>query len=344
MFVVPDPERRFTAVRLLQEMQRPRNGPDFSYRDEERAWVLKFPRLGALRMEYLIEIEDDGGASAGPDPSNPRRAPGPFGERSVVEWPGYEPPAWLEADAPPGVRHEGEVSSRILRARLPVVVWVPPGIDDGTPLPLLVAHDGIELDHFSSFGKFLEVAVHEGRIPPLRAALVGPVDRNNAYSASAAYARSFAHEILPFVSAHAPAPHGRNARVGMGASLGALAMLHIHRRDPATFGGLFLQSGSFFRQRFDPQEAGFPRFRRISRFVGDVLAARDWAFPIAVSMTCGTPEENLSNNRAMEAALVAQGYEVTFTEHPDAHNWVSWRDVFDPALTSLLATIWDRFR
>ena len=40
-----------------------------------------------------------------------------------------------------------------------------------------------------------------------------------------------------------------------------------------------LQSGSFFRQRWDRQESGFPRFRRISRFVGAVLHAGRAATP-----------------------------------------------------------------
>jgi hypothetical protein len=26
--------------------------------------------------------------------------------------------------------------------------------------------------------------------------------------------------------------------------------------------------------------------------------------------------------------------------HPDAHNYISWRDAFDPALVDLLATVW----
>ena len=65
----------------------------------------------------------------------------------------------------------------------------------------------------------------------------------------------------------------------MGASLGALAMLHAHRRSPAAFGGLFLQSGSFFRPRFDAHEPGFPRFGRIARFVG--ARARGRASPRA---------------------------------------------------------------
>ena len=44
----------------------------------------------------------------------------------------------------------------------------------------------------------------------------------------------------------------------MGASLGALAMLHAHVRHPKSFDGLLLQSGSFFRQRYDKQESRLP--------------------------------------------------------------------------------------
>jgi enterochelin esterase family protein len=126
----------------------------------------------------------------------------------------------------------------------------------------------------------------------------------------------------------------------MGASLGGLAMLHVHRRYPATFGGLYLQSGSFFRMRYDKQESGFPRFRRISRFVGQVLTGDDWSHPVPTTMTCGTVEENLVNNRAVKDALVRQGYDVGWEENRDAHNWIAWRDTFDPHLLQLLQKVW----
>jgi enterochelin esterase family protein len=57
-------------------------------------------------------------------------------------------------------------------------------------------------------------------------------------------------------------------------------------------------------------------------------------------MTCGTVEENLANNRRMCEALRLQGYDVTFAEHRDAHNWTSWRDSFDPHLVDLLQRSW----
>lgn len=126
----------------------------------------------------------------------------------------------------------------------------------------------------------------------------------------------------------------------MGASLGALAMLHAHRTHPAVFGALFLQSGSYFRQRFDKQETGFVRFRRISRFAGRVLSAPDWAHPIPITMTCGSVEENLANNRAVRDALTNQGYDVAWSENRDGHNWIAWRDTFEPDLLPLLQRVW----
>src|SRR5919107_1713633 len=122
-------------------------------------------------MEYRIEADGETFC----DPHNPRRTPGSFGERSVIEFPGYAPPRWL------------------------------------------------------------------------------------------------------------PAPHP--APAGLGASLGALALLHARWLHPGAFGALMLQSGSFFRQRWDRQETGFRRFRRISRFVGAVLQAGRAATPIPIALT-----------------------------------------------------------
>jgi len=116
-------------------------------------------------------------------------------------------------------------------------------------------------------------------------------------------------------------------------------MLHAHRRHPRAFDGLFLQSGSFFRQRWDKVESSFPRYRRITRFVGTILRDDDTVRRIPVGLTCGTAEENLSNNRAVAAALAGHGYPTQLVEVRDAHNWTCWRDGFDPALTDLLSAL-----
>lgn len=341
-FSFPDPDRELAAVRLHQDLARPRNGPDFVLIPGGKGWVLHFPRLPVTRMEYKIELVHQGGDSELLcDPWNPLRVGGAFGEKSVVELPGYEAPTWLDRAAPLGSLEPFEIKSRAVRARVQGLMWASAGADPEDVLPLLIAHDGPEYAELSALTKFLDVCVEEGRLPPMRAALLAPPgDRDESYSASAAYSRALAHEILPALTTLVPTAHGRRMRVGMGASLGALALLHTHRRFPASLGSLYLQSGSFFRQRFDKQESDFPRFRRIGRFVGQILSAEDWAHPIPVTMTCGGVEENLANNRATGGALVRQGYDVSFVEHPDAHNYTGWRDTLDPHLVDLLAKAW----
>lgn len=341
-FTFPDPDRELRGVRLHQDLVRPRGGPEFVLLPGDRGWVCYFPRLEVDRMEYKLELtHPDGGSEWLCDPWNDKRVGGAFGDKSVIEFDGYEPPAWLGQEAPGGHVESFVVKSRAARTQVHGLLWTSPGGSAEDELPLLIAHDGPEYAELSGLAHFLDVMVAEGRLPPMRAALLAPPgDRNESYSASAAYARAFAHEVLPYLSEIAPTPHGRRMRAGMGASLGALSMLHVHRLHPATFGALFLQSGSFFRQRFDKQEAGFARFRRIARFAGRVLTAQDWAHPIPVTMTCGTVEENLMNNRATSEALVRQGYDLTFVTNRDAHNYTGWRDTFDPHLVDLLAKAW----
>lgn len=331
-----------SGVNLHQEVRRPRNGPAFTRTPDLKSWRLRFPRADVDRMEYLLElVVEEGSPRLTIDPSNRLRAPGPFGDKSVIEWPEYQAPSWLGGKFENAGRIVGgSIECRSLGTSLPVLLWSSHGADEGQPLPLLVAHDGPEYAEFSKLLMMLDGKTAEGALPPMRAALVGPVERNEIYSASAVYGRVLAHHILPWLRRRAPAPPGRRFRVGMGASLGGLAMLHAHRTHPASFGALFLQSGSFFRQRFDKHEWGFPRFRRISRFVGRVLTAEDWVHPIPVAMTCGGIEENLANNQAVHDALAAQSYDVSLVVNRDGHNWVGWRDTFDPHLIELLQRVW----
>jgi enterochelin esterase-like enzyme len=229
---------------------------------------------------------------------------------------------------------EVELRCRRLVARVNVLLYATPE-PPATDAPLLVAHDGPEYARYSGLTRFLDAMSWEERIPPLRAALIQPVDRNETYSASALYAGALVRELLPEITKLAP--HG--PRIGMGASLGALAMLHAHRRHPRSFDGLLLQSGSFFRQRSDKQESQFGRYARITRFIGTVLRGVDVERTIPIAITCGTAEENNSNNRALADALLAQGYPAWLAEIRDGHNWTCWRDSFDPHLPALIEAV-----
>jgi enterochelin esterase-like enzyme len=239
--------------------------------------------------------------------------------------------AWLKDPAVPG-RTE-RVGVRVLGRTLRLRVWSP-GEGD---LPLLLVHDGPEYAARAALLQWAGATIEAGAVAPFRVALLPPGDRNEWYSASAAYGRSLVRQMLPALRGLVPVA---GPPVGMGASLGALAMLQAQRAWPGTFAGLFLQSGSFFVPRHDRQESGFPRYGRIVRFVRGVRRANVHNEPLAVTMTCGTEEENLANNRLIAAALRTQGYDVVLEELPGGHDYPSWRDAFDPHLTRLLAKLW----
>ena len=334
--VYHDARPSVASVTLVPAVSRGLSPGHVSFARDGGLWRLRFPPPPVDRLEYMLELRyRNGRVTRILDPDNPLEAPGPLGTKSVLELPGYRPPSWLDDEPPRGETAEIAIPSRRLRTDVPVRLWSAAGARADQELPLLVVHDGPETDEFASLTLFLDHLVAAGRAPAFRAALLQPVDRNEHYSASPAYSRALAEELLPAL----PTPRERRFRAGMGVSLAALAMLHVHRRHPEAFGALFLQSGSFFRRRTDPHEWHFARFSRISRFVGEVLRGQG-PEPIPVTISCGLGEENLANNRAVAEALAAQGYDVRFAEFRDAHTWVGWRDVWDPWLPDLLARAW----
>ena len=322
-----DPDERYTAVRLHS---------DLAALDYERAgaeWTLDLSEAPVTRLEYELElVHADGGSERVCDPDNPLRAPGAFGEKSVVLLNGYAPPEWLDAPKVEGVERELTAPGRGLGTDLAVRIWSPADAKDRTRLPLLVANDGPEYAELAGLTDYCAAMIESGALPPHRVALVAPGARNEWYSASPLYAGALVRGVLPAVAAEVAV---RGAPVAMGASLGALAMLHAQHSHPGTFAGLFLQSGSFFTPEHDIQERGFERWARVTAFVAEVLSGGVGSGAAPAVLTCGTGEENFHNNLEMAAALGEQLH-----ERADLHNYTAWRDALDPHLTDLLAGLW----
>ncbi len=331
-FLLPDPHGRLRGVALQQDVRVPRERLNFNYR--RGAWSLRLPRPAVDRLEYLFElIHPNEGRETITDPGNPLRVAGAFGDKSVVEFPGYRRPGWLESPGCEATISDLAINSRNLACAVRGQLWAPGGLPANQPAPLLVIHDGTEYARLAELTRYLSALVGDGTVGPIRAALLDPGDRNRWYAVNPAYARALTDEVLPALDQLAP---GR-PRIGAGASLGALAMLHAHRSSADAFDALFLQSGSFFLPELDPQERRFSRFGPVTRFVTDLVQSVAAARPLPVAISCGVLEENLANNRMMASTLDSLGYSVTMRELRDVHNYTAWRDALDPGLTELLA-------
>lgn len=197
-FHLADADRRMAQVALVQEIERPRVGPKFSL-DEKATWTLKWRRPPALRMEYKFDlVYQDGGAESVCDPANPLRASGPFGDKSVLEFAGYQRPDWPDTDPQSsGSVIETSVESAHLGGRIRVRLWRRGGWNDPRPLPLLLVHDGPEYEDHASLIVMLEHMAARSKLPPMQAAHLGPLDRSEHYSACTSYAHALAEEVLP---------------------------------------------------------------------------------------------------------------------------------------------------
>jgi enterochelin esterase-like enzyme len=330
-FTLADPHRRLAGVRLAHELDLPGQPVEFGY--EDGTWTLRLPRPPVHRMEYQLTLRyPDGGTETTTDPTNPMLTPGAFGDKSVLTMPEYATPAWLAGAEAWPVSAELAVSSGVGPIEVTVLSPAEP------TRRLLVAHDGPEYDRMARLGAFAATMVRDGRVPPFHLALAAPGARDERYSANPAYSTALATAVLPEL--HAELGTARPV-VLMGASLGGLAALHTQRRYPSTIGGLFLQSASFFVPQYDEIEANFPHYPRITRYVAAVLrGSGPDGRAVPAALTCGAVEENVHNNRLMAATLRRQGYPAELHEVPDAHNYVAWRDSFDPYLVDLLAKVW----
>ena len=377
-----DPDERWRPRRVWFHLRGFGADPEFAL--DGQSWVARIPRPPVARLEYLLDIvSTDGEQALVCDPANPERVPGVFGDKSVIELPGYEPPWWLSSEVDPAHAADtpfwqvvpldsgGAAGQRrdLRRAR-----WGHPSAEDGDhsadglaqageravrdtssdvaavgtllapvrsapdePLPLLLVHDGPEYDRFAALSRYL--AVLGTREPALRCRLLllRPVDRDRSYSASPGYARALTEGLLPQVRAEVAVA---GPVVGMGASLGGLSLLHIAVTRPGSIDTVFSQSGSFFAADSDPMELNYRFFDRIADFVAGIDRDPGRLAGLTLSMTCGTGEENLTNNRRLHRRLVGAGVPVTLAENADGHNYVGWRDCLDPALADLLRRVW----
>ncbi|MGD9959980.1 alpha/beta hydrolase [Nocardioides sp.] len=324
-FRVPDPEHALGGVRLWTDLDLPLSS-DFGPTDA--GWELTLTGLPLDRIEYLLEIDGELGTDAG----NPLLVAGAFGDHSWLPLAGYLDPPWLALEPVQGERTglTGAVTGEL---------WTPAGISADVGLPLLISHDGPEMDAYGHLTRYVGALVAAGRLPPMRVALLPPGQlggqRNEEYAANPEYAAHLVEEVLPAIGG-VGAIQGRP--VLMGQSLGAVAALHAAWTHPGVFAGLFLQSGSFFTPETDPQESDFEQWPQITRFVAELEPGPGTAR--SITLVCGTAEENLANNRLMAERLRTDGVEVHWGEVRDGHNWTCWRDLLDPHLTDLLASVW----
>lgn len=324
-----DPDRRWTSVRLDAG---PFSGPA---RRRAGGWERTVDETHLVRLEYNFEVTDPRGRRRNLlDPHAPTIGNPPYGDKSVWQRADYREPGWLRAADPKGRLRRLELPSHLAQP-LAVDLWVPRGLSDRRPAPLLWVHDGTDYRERAQLSRWAAHHVGTGLLPPFRIVYADAPRRMQWYSGSERYLRSVRRALTALQEQYPTTP-----RIAvMGASLGGLTSMVLGARDPR-IGAVFSQSGSFFtRLAHDRDNSGFRWYARITRLV-DVLGTAPAAHRPLIGMTCGEAEGNYRNNLRLAQRLQANGADVRFVGHPDLHNWTCWRDSLDPTLSNLLRDTW----
>ncbi len=278
------------------------------------------------RVEYKLEVIQDGNRQWIRDPLNPNLAHDPFGANSVCHGKGYERPAWTEhdPDARQGTIKEMVFTETALGGPRRVSVYLPARFRETRRYPLLIVHDGGDYVRYASLQTVLDNLIHNLEVAPLVVALTHPVDRLAEYPNHAGHATFIAKQLLPAMQDKFPIYETAASRCLMGASFGGVAALATAWRYPGTFGRLLLQSGSFAFTDIGESKRG-PAFTEVVKFIN---AFRDAPGKPSekVFVSCGTYESLIYENRTMVPVLQGTGMEVRYEEARDGHNWENWRD------------------
>ena len=294
---------------------------------------LNLPR--SARVEYKLEVFKRGRSFWTADPRNPRRAFDPFGSNSVCPAGTYVEPEWVHDDraSRKGRLLKGSLHSRVWGDDRHFQVYLPAEARPGKEYPLLIVHDGKDFLHFARMGVLLDNLIHRHEMAPLIVCFTSGVDRNREYAANPRQSEFLALELLPHLRAHFPVLPEPAFNGIMGASFGAVSALHAAIQHPGIWGQMLLQSGSFAFTDIGDHERGAlwdPIVTMMNRY-------REHPRPLGarVYMSCGTFESLIYYNRSLVPVFQRTAPEFHFTESPDGHNWINWRDRLREALTFL---------
>ncbi|MBI4860152.1 MAG: hypothetical protein HY815_07790 [Candidatus Riflebacteria bacterium] len=285
---------------------------------DTRLFTFTLPGLPLdTRLEYKFRV----GGEERLDPLNPITVPnGIGGTNSVAIMPGYRRPAPL---APGSTRLAGrlethEFRSRISRTVRQVAVYLPPGYrrEPQRRFPTVYVHDGGAYLRYAGAAVVVDRLVTLGRIEPLIAVFVDPVDRWTEYDSNAVFTRMFVEELVGFVDGRYRTVCRADRRLVLGASMGGRISLHLAASYPGVFGLVASQSGAFGRARRNP----------VAALAGGPLT------PIRVYADVGLFDLKggrlglLDENRALRKVLETRRYPLLYREFAGGHNYTCWAD------------------
>jgi len=191
----------------------------------------------AARVEYLIATQGHEDL----DPLNPTRVDGFAEPHSEVRMPGYVAPPEIQGS--PGLPRGRVVSfdhqSAVLGNRRRVHVYLPSGYDREAErrYPEAWFGDGTLYVERVHVPQVLDYLIARGRIEPVVAVLVDPVDRRLEYAGHEGYRRMMVSELVPRVAREFRVLRRSERRLIAGGSRGGHSAIDLALGHPDVFAG-----------------------------------------------------------------------------------------------------------
>ncbi|MFC7049945.1 alpha/beta hydrolase [Emcibacter nanhaiensis] len=217
------------------------------------------------------------------------------------------------------------ISSQLLGYELQYRVYRPERITADLRLPLLFVTDGQWYLEYGNMKQVLDREIAAGHIRPLIAVFVDSRNPDNLsenrrlkeFFCNVDYAGFFARELVPRVSKDWPVSSRREDRVIMGLSFGAVNAACFGLMLNNIFAGVAMQS---------------PANDQHLDVLRDLYKKEDRK-PVRIFLSFGTQkEDNIAAGRRFKRTLAAKGYDLTYREVDEGHNWKNWGPLIDDAL------------
>lgn len=259
------------------------------------------------RIEYVFGTDRE---TTWLDPNN-KKTNRTFGsENSVLEMAGYRPSPWLPA---PGYQLEGTLHEHQFESNgqsREVTVYVPPGVQEREALPSVYFHDGgLYVDQVPT-PQMIEALIAAGKLEPLIAVFVSPLNRSAEYRGDRAFLEFFNSELVAAIQNRYPVVDSPRRRAIVGSSRGGMGALAVawYKAQPV-FGLCGIIQ---------------PAFTPATRLLDDVFAAdrRELKFTVVAGRH---DVRFIGDYYRLLDTLLAKAYPVRHWLSPIGHSHNSWQ-------------------
>ncbi len=246
------------------------------------------------------------------DPLNANISNGPLGTNSYFQMSGCSNIPYLNVPAkkiPVGKIESFEVAGNNKIAKRTVQVYFPSGYKKSPDQRILYVNDGAEAITIGKFTTILDnLYYYEPKLDATIVVFVPPVDRHAEYMFNDTFTKWFATTLVKVVEQTIGIKSSARYRAIQGASLGGLFSAHVGLKHSRIFGNIIAQSSSFWVNE--------------QQIISEYAAIKK--LPLRFFVHTGTINDAQEGSREMLEVLQDKGYEVTYLETTESHNWMNW--------------------